>query len=252
MSESLSLEIGRNVEELRDRIGKDISLAAILSILGKYPCPDRCFHALSETERPTIDPFYSERHRYLQRLLIDRLRIKLTDAGIRARLAAEHDLGIGKGDVDVIVTPTGVELRTKAAVVRIELKTGSNFDLSQVIRYLVDVDAVVVSLCGRGQAVALKKSGTEEHISSLMGTYADKLQSLLKDHSERVQGPWCSGCPVDCPNKRPAFIHEVNFQTELQAPIGKWTAAIDDAISKTILLLKELSATFSEGGAVDS
>jgi hypothetical protein len=228
--------------QLRAKIGRDLSLPAILAILSKYPCPDRCFHSLTHEERPLIDPFYSERHRYLQRILLDRLRIRLSIAGVTARLAAEHNIRAGKGDVDVIVTGSGVELRARGVVVRIELKTGSNFDISQIVRYLADVDAVVACLCGRGQAVVLKRTGVEEHIAVIMSTNAVKLRSLLVDSSDRIPGPWCFGCPVSgCPERKDSTPHEVDFQSEFQAPIGKWIEAIDAAIEKTIGLLNELS-----------
>ncbi|MDG6923592.1 MAG: hypothetical protein JRN67_09915 [Nitrososphaerota archaeon] len=226
---------------LRSHLGKDISLPAVMSILSKYPCPDRCYASFSLEDRPAIDPFYSERHRYLQRILLDRLRLALTRAEVKARLAAEHDIRAGKGDVDVIVTRSGIDVRGYGVVIRIELKTGSNFDISQIIRYLADVNAVVACLCGRGHALVLRREGTEDHIAGVISTNAAKLQSLLVDSNDRIPGPWCSGCPVDCPDRKNSASHEVDFQAEFQAPIGKWIGAIDDAIAKTIALLRELS-----------
>ena len=235
--------------QLRMKLGKNLSLPAIMAILNKHPCPEQCFHSLAHEERPVIDPFYSERHRYLQRILLDRLRLGLARAGIKARLAAEHNIRAGKGDVDVIVTAYGVELRAQGAIVRIELKTGANFDISQIVRYLADVDAVVACLCGRGRAVVLRKAGAEDHIAGVIDTTAAKLQSLLVDSTERIPGPWCYGCPIDCPERKNSTVHEVDFLAEFQAPIGKWIGAIDDAVDKTIKLLEEFTISRPNSGA---
>ena len=238
-------------KELCARTGRSVSLAAVMSILAKYPCPARCFHGLSHQERGTIDPFYSERHRYLQRLLVDRLRVGLADAGIKVRLVAEHAIRVGRGDVDVIATRSGVELKSLGIVIRIELKTGSNFEIAQTIRYLVDVDGVVTCIAGRGEAIVVKRSDASDHVESVMLTYARKLQDLLKDSTERIAGPWCSGCPItDCSYRTDQFNHRVNFEKEFRAPISGWIAAIDDAIKKTIGLLEEL--TQAETGGVAS
>lgn len=235
--------------QLRARTGRDLSLAAIMSVLGKYPCPNRCFIALSKNEYSRVDQFYSERHRYLQRLLVDRLRIQLLKTGVRARLAAEQDLRTGKGDVDVMATGSGVEVRGFGVVVRLELKGGSNFDISQVIRYLVDADAVVVALCARGRALVVRSTDATRHIESVISTLNDKLQSLLIDSSERITGPWCAGCPVlDCPDRKQERVHQVDFETEFQLPLSNWIAAIDDAIGKTLGLLEQLTKPAANGG----
>lgn len=247
----VALETART--ELQARTGRSLSLAALMSILAKQPCPARCFHGITSEDYTSVDPFYSERHRYLQRLLVDRLRIRLSEAGVQARLVAEHALRVGRGDVDVIATRSGLELRAFGITVRIELKSGSNFEIAQTIRYLVDVDGVVTCLAGRGRALVMTRSEVAEHVESVVGTYARKLQDLLQDSSERIAGPWCAGCPImECPDRIDSREHKVNFETEFRIPIKSWIAAIDDAIEKTIGLLGELSgpsATSKEGEA---
>lgn len=225
---------------LRSRIGRNISLAAVIGILAKHTCPDQCMSLLSNDTYSRVDAFYSERHRFLQHLVIDRLRLRLKEEGLTASLVAENQLNSGRGDLDIIVNRSCIDLKVQENTIRIELKGGGNFEISQILRYLADVYAVVVCLAGRGESFIVRKAEAGQLVESLTSTYAKKLDSLLTDSSQRIPGPWCAGCPLECEFRRPGFDHKLDLQTEFVEKIATWMPAIDEAIAHVITLIREL------------
>lgn len=134
-------------------LGLNVSFLRTVSVAMKYPCLKRCMHELTSYSSKHIDSFYTERHSFLQRLLIDALRERLEKEGITVKLEAEVISTAGRVDVAVSITGEGVKLNIGNKTVRIEIKGGTNFEISQLIRYLLDADLLVVCLAGRGQSI---------------------------------------------------------------------------------------------------
>ena len=154
---------------------------------------------------------------------------------------AEHQLPSGRGDIDIIVMRSCIDLKVHQRVIRIELKTGSNFEIDQVIRYLADVDAVILCVVGRARAVVVKREDASGLVEYAKSTYALKLNRLLDGETGKVPGPWCWGCPLDCEHARKKAEHRANLETEFVAQLQKWAPAVDDAVDKTVQTLKMLS-----------
>lgn len=227
-------------QRLRDLLGSNFSTAKLVGVLSDYPCPSRCADELTHSHRRNIDRYYSVRHSFLQRVLLDELRLRLRREGFNVRIAAENDLTFGHGDLDVVVLDGSGGVSFNGLTIRTELKGGPTFDFAQLIRYLMDVDAVVVALAGRGSAFAVRKSDVKELVDFTMSLYARKLDTLVEDREERIPGPWCAGCMVECPHSVRDSAHAVNFDREFVAQAANWVGAVEDACEKTVGLLVEV------------
>ena len=142
--ESLFLE----ADALRNALGLRASTAAVLNAVMNNPCPARCVAELRSYEHRKIDPFYTERHRFLQRLLVDALRTKLQNKSINTVMVIENETGSDKGDVGVSITAGGAELPAGGKITRVELRAGENFAISQVLRYLLDAEFLILRSAG--------------------------------------------------------------------------------------------------------
>jgi hypothetical protein len=163
----------------------------------------------------------------------------LESSGFKVNIKAENRTTFGTGDVDVEVLSSVVEVRCQDAKVRIEVKGGSGFDIGQIVRYLMDVDAVVVCLAGRGTAFSITRKQATQLLDFVTDVYKRKLDSLDGRKDVLVQGPWCSGCPVDCQFTKNGHSHEVDFQREFVESIPKWGSAISGAVELCVQLLRE-------------
>ena len=227
-------------QRLRDVLGSKFSTAKLVGVLSDYPCPSRCADELTHSHHRNIDRYYSVRHGFLQRVLLDELRLRLRRDGFNLKIAAENELAFGHGDIDVVLIDGNGGVSFNGFTVRTELKGGHTFEFPQLIRYLMDVDAVVVTLAGRGKAFAVRKRDVKDLVEFTMGLYARKLETLIQDRKERIPGPWCRGCMVECPHSLPEPAHTVNFDLEFVAQSPNWVSAVEDTCEKIVGLLVEV------------
>ncbi len=240
MAKDTTTLLMEGAQRLRDTLGAKFSAAKLLGVLSDYPCPSRCADELTHSHHRNIDRYYSVRHSFLQRLLLDELRLRLRREGFNVRIAAENDLTFGHGDLDVVLLDGNGGVSFNGLAVRTELKGGHTFGFPQLIRYLMDVDVVVVTLAGRGKAFAVRKRDVKDLVEFTMGLYARKLETLIQDRKERIPGPWCRGCMVECPHSLPESAHTVNFDLEFVAQSSNWVSAVEDTCEKIVGLLVEV------------
>jgi len=227
------------IEELKQALSTNASFAKILGIAAQHPCPRRCIEELTAYSGNKVDEFYYERHEYIRRLLVDALLVALENSGFNVNIKAENRTTFGTGDVDIEVLSSVIEVRCRDIKVRIEIKGGSAFDIGQIVRYLMDVDAVVLCLAGRGTAFSITRKQATQLLDFVTDVYKRKLGSLDKWKDVLVQGPWCLGCPVDCQYSKSGHSHEVDFQREFVESIPKWGSAISRAVELCVQLLQE-------------
>ncbi|MDA4127334.1 MAG: hypothetical protein OK452_09085 [Thaumarchaeota archaeon] len=237
--ETSAKTLQESAEALRDKLGKKLSLARILGVVGDIPCPKRCVEELRNPAYAVIDSYYGERHNYLRGLLVDALRARLIEEKFRVRIGSEEPTRFGRGDVDIQMAGSGISVSLETYTVRVELKGGLMFKVGQAVRYLMDVDALVILMAARGSAFAVTKEEARELVAFAASTYADKLDCLLDDQNGLVPGPWCEACPVlTCVNRKEGRRHSANFQKEFVAALPMWPRAIEQTVEVVVDLLK--------------
>lgn len=241
-------QLRAKTEEFRSSLGVSATVARVIGVVGDIPCPTRCMADLRHPVRGNVDAFYGTRHSFLQRLLVERIRLEAKKAGWGARLSAEEAGPFGHNDVSVQVVASGVEVAAMGYRIVCEIKGGKNFSIEQGLRYLADesVDALVVVMAGRGAGgvFSLTKSQGKELLDFFAQTYAWKIDNLLGDENERVAGPWCSGCQIlDCAHSKPDRGHTVNFDKEFTPYLPSIPSAISRATSLVLELLRNRNST---------
>ena len=238
--ESAVEKLKRLTEEFTGRFGLQVSLSRILAVLSDYPCIARCLVELKPRPREPVDHYYLERHEFVRRLLLDTLRIRLLKEGFRVSLKAENQEECGKGDIDLEYTHLGVTVSVNSFRIRVEVKGGVRFPIAQLLRYLLDVNAVVLCLAGRGEAVTLTRNDAKQLIELLLRTITAKLKLLIEGDEARIPGPWCHGCPLECQYAKPPTSHRPDLDCEFVATLKNWRRAIEQTVEHVIDLLKRV------------
>jgi len=236
-------EIRENVKELRRKLGLRVSLSRVLAVLSDYPCMARCLAELKPRSRDLVDHYYLERHEFVRRLLLDSLRLRLLEEGFQIPIKAENHSESGTGDIDLEYNHLGVAVSVDSFRIRLEVKGGVRFPISQLLRYLLDANAVTLCLAGKGEAVTITRSEAKPLIEHLLKIVSAKLSLLIKGDETRIPGPWCSGCPIECEHARPQKNHRPNLNDEFVAPLGNWNKAIEQAVEQVVGLIKKVENT---------
>jgi len=233
-------ELKRLAKELTGRLGLRASLSRVLAVLSDYPCMARCLIELKPGPREPVDQYYLERHEFVRKLLLDALRLRLLEEGFKVSLKAENRDECGKGDIDLEYTHLGVTVSVNSFRIRVEVKGGVRFPIAQLLRYLLDVDAVVLCLAGRGEAVTLTRNDAKQLIELLLRTITAKLKLLIEGDEARIPGPWCHGCPLECQYAKPLTNHRPDLDCEFVATLKNWRRAIEQTVEHVIDLLKRV------------
>ena len=231
-------------EELRSKLGGRVSMARLLAVVADVPCPSRCVADLSHPVYGNIDSFYNTRHEFLRTLLTQSLWLELRAAGWKARLAAEGATTFAHGDIDIRVTRSAIDISTLDYRVVLEIKGGKHMNINQCFRTLADedVDAVVVMMAARGAdgVFSITRNQAKGLLAYVADTYSKKMETLIENSSELLDGPWCAGCQIQrCTYSRPARDHKLNFEREFVTTLPALPEAIDKATHVVLELLNE-------------
>lgn len=113
--------------------------AAIISILAQESCPSCAVRKLTSKGGKKIDSFYGECHAIATNILVEELFDIFTKMGLVVSITPESDLELGRVDIQIEVSRTGISIKDREATrLVIEIKTGNSFSLHQILRYLFD------------------------------------------------------------------------------------------------------------------
>jgi len=228
-------------KEFKKRFSTQVSFPRLLSVLTDYPCMRRCLVELRCRPYIRIDHYYLERHEFVRKLLLDTLRLRLLEKGYGVSLKAEKHSECGSGDIDLEYDNNNfrVTLSVNSFKIRLEVKGGAKFSISQLFRYLLDSDAVVVCMAGRGSALTLTKRDAKPIIEYLLNIVVGKLRQLIDGDETRIPGPWCQGCLAECDYAKPQTDHMLDLNNEFVITVRNWSRAIEQAVEQVIELLKK-------------
>jgi len=243
--EPLLKELQLKTEELRKKLRIRASNSRILSVLIDYPCLQRCLSELRPRSHELLDQYYLERHEFVRKLLVDLLLLRLREEGFQELLPKIENRGqYGCGDVDVEYNHMGLDIPANGFKIRIEIKGGVRFAVSQLLKYLLDANAVVLCRAGKGDAVTITRSDAKDLLTLMLKIVISKLDLLLNGNNNiRITGPWCHGCPSECPFRRAPVNHDVDLANEFAEAIKYWPKAIEEAVKQVIDLLKKIKKT---------
>lgn len=193
----------RAVESIKVKFGSKVSIATILAVLQQNPCLLRCITDIkSPTYGDDIDPLYLAKHEYARICIVDRITQEFcADVAI----GAEHPIKTGK--LDVAITNSRIVLNNGNRIVGIEVKSGRSIDIFQLIRYLQEVDILIIARVPTRDVVILKKSDIASEIDRLRLLLQKKATQINAGHQYKVEGPWCYECMAECEYRKTRFKH---------------------------------------------
>lgn len=119
--------------------------AFILDTLLRYECIGCLLKALTSPQVYSIDSIYIENHKLAVSLLYDYLKNRLNTYGVRVMVEEEASGNFGRVDVLLKLTSRGLRLNFPGIHVIIEVKCGKSLKYSQVLRYfLLDENVVMI------------------------------------------------------------------------------------------------------------
>jgi hypothetical protein len=184
------------VDELRKNV--KASRAKTLAILASTSCEALAKHQIEtkEMEDAKFDAYYREKHELAKRKLIDLLKTALIEANVDFQILTEEDTGYGKNDVVVIRNGRRLTVESKDGVVlAVEIKASMGLDLTQIERYLLAGEKLLLLRIMTGQAKLLDPEMHSEFLNQSTRDLAAKAQRLLDSKPIVITGVECYHCP---------------------------------------------------------
>jgi len=238
----------RAVDELRK--SAKASRAKTLAVLASTSCEALAKHQIENTKREDarFDAYYREKHELAKRKLIDRLKTALIEAGVDFQIITEEDIGYGKNDVVVIRNGRRLTVEGKnGAVLPVEIKASMGLDLTQIERYLLAGEKLLLLRIMTGQAKLLDPAEHAEFLNESTRDLAAKAQRLLDNKPILITGVECYHCPLtQCPHNRAKpppperkFVHmsAEEFDEDLDLFLRQLYPTIEAAVN---IIMREL------------
>jgi len=239
--EEVLKELKESAKKFEERFGLRVSFSRTLSILMNYPCILRCLAELElKPQSQLVDTYYLERHEFVRKLLLDALRLQLLEEGFRIQLNSENHADCSTGDIDLKHDHISTTLSINGLRIRVEVKGGIGFSITQILRHLLDANAVVLCLAGRGEAITITKSEAKPLIEYVLKIIKGKLKRLIEGDTTRIPGPWCHGCSIKCEHAKPQRNRKPSLSSEFVKTIQNWDKAIEQTVQQVIDLLRKM------------
>ena len=223
-SETMLEEAGKPRDELITALGLLISkydwvyrskakTASLAKLLTSTVCERQLDYVLRnpQYEDKRFDSFYREKSEYSTVKILDHLKGRLAEEGIKACIATEvkDENGFGVYDVTIVRGNPCLVLQGGQEKIKIEIKASFGLPLEQVERYLWDPSPLILVRVITGQVILLKRPDLKEFVQFSNKLILEKAKRLAEGKSVTVLGRYCSGCPdLKCPHnlgvKRPS------------------------------------------------
>lgn len=110
--------------------------STIIETLAKSTCLTCVTKWFSDHATNKVDTIYKECHKLAVNVLVEELYHLLDQLGYKVMISTEKELEYGKADILIEVTSYGLNLKSKAKELLIEVKTGNSLSFIQIFRYL--------------------------------------------------------------------------------------------------------------------
>ena len=239
-------ELASALNFLRKELDTKMSNASIISILQNNPCRLKCGNEIKNRVygKDNIDSFYSGRHDWIRRKLIDAIVDEFSDL---TKIQSEYHTGLGR--LDIAVLPDKIELRYGRKIIALEIKSGHTVDsklFNQVQRYLTEVDLLIIIRVPTNDVVPIEADSIKDVLISDVKLLTRKANKIRTGDLTKVLGEWCRGCNANCEHKKlkTASSHHASFEG-----YETYTRSVNTVVEKTIAVLrKELAKPYSPKG----
>ncbi len=180
--------------------------ASLTKLLTSTVCERQLDYVLRnpQYEDKRFDSFYREKSEYSTVKILDHLKGRLAEEGIKACIATEvkDENGFGVYDVVIVRGNPCLILQDGHERVKIEIKASFGLPIEQLERYLWDQSPLILVRVIAGQVVLLKQSDLEGFVRFSNKLTFEKAKRLAEGEGFTVPGRYCSGCPdLACPHR---------------------------------------------------
>lgn len=233
------------------QVGHNTSKAKAMSILSSAICEKHALHLLSirdnTMEKVRFDKYYNEKHETAKRKLIDRLKTELSKAGREPHffISSEENNDYGRFDLTII---NGRQLRIqnkKGKKIVVEIKASLGIDFTQVERYLLNGDPLLIVRIITQQVKLLSPQELSSYLNESLRDLKAKAERILNGSPFLVPSYDCYRCPdTKCSynknkrgKRRIVSMSQQEFDEDLDTYFRNLYPTIDKAIQ---IILEEL------------
>jgi hypothetical protein len=234
-----------------------LRVSTVMKILADHECERLIIHLLRnpDVENNKFDRYYSEKHEFCKRKLVERLKNKLEGMGRRVSISTEMKSDTGRYDL-IIVSGQQIKIldeNGKEKIV-IEIKASLGIDLFQIERYLWDDLTLIIV---RVVTSHVKKIKTVECLNFLLESLRDlakKANRILANKPIVVPRRDCCMCQdMGCKyneNNKTSHFHRIvmgneEFKLDMDELFKNIYTAIDEAVE---MVAEELEGSSKDPG----
>jgi hypothetical protein len=128
-----------------------------------------------------IDPYYLSKHDFAANLIAEALNERLTSLHYEVRVDTEVHRKPGRYDIILEPCGNGPELSNHNCEIGIEVKTGLSIDVAQLIRYIIDVDTLILARTQPKQVAVIRQKDLIAPLSAIISIWISRTSRLLAD-----------------------------------------------------------------------
>jgi hypothetical protein len=221
------------------------SNSSLFAQIQDNPCLIKCVHELRNKSNEDIDSFYSAKHNWIKKKIIDAILDKFEN---QIQVRSEYSLSNGKLDILILQTQNNkIQLQYKTKTVAIEIKSGETVNsktFCQIERYLADTDVLIMVRVPTQDVVPIHSDRIMNEIIEDLSLLKRKADKILSNSVIKVPGDWCRECNVECEfNKFPKrdFNPTGSFET-FESDIKN----VNMVIAKVIVVIEQILEEFKK------
>jgi len=233
----LSCEFARKLSTPTNKVGS----RDVIAVLEKAICDEEALWLLrsrSVKAEVTVDGYWTSKHEYAKREVVERLTNRLHDLGLPAEIVLESQGANARQDILLTVKKPDGSVGKRIVL---EMKTGYALDFSQLERLMWDNDIVVLIRASTGHVTILRSRKYDTILTESLRNRIGRVRRLIEGRAYMVQGRDCFGCTNEsCPclrrRARPKMVVLGNddFDTDIDAFLRTLPSAVNRAVESVI------------------
>jgi hypothetical protein len=134
---------------------------------------------LRKSTRGKIDPYYLSKHDFAVNLIAEALDDRLSSINYKIRVETEVLSRPGRYDITLEPYEETTELPNSSRKIGIEVKTGLSIDVAQLIRYIIDVDTLILARTQPKQVAVIRQQELIAPLSAIIVIWISRIRRLL-------------------------------------------------------------------------
>ncbi|MEM3640574.1 MAG: hypothetical protein QXH37_01435, partial [Candidatus Bathyarchaeia archaeon] len=135
-----------------------------------------------------VDAIYRESHELAVNILVEELYAFLDKMGHKVIITTEAELNYGRADILITITNYGLNLKSKAKDLLVEVKTGNSLSFIQLFRYFLDgkSDTIIVWRVRKRQVLVFNAEKFKPLIAEFMRMICLRAIRLLSSNHQII------------------------------------------------------------------